>query len=138
MCRRRTLSCCSCTSGSAIPQPMPLPQVPVGVCYLSNVCLLSSGVPENARGVLGCLTNDIRVFPAFYTLHLTLYTLHFTLYTLHSTLYQLRVHNGFVCYLHPFTLYFMLKCESVKVFAKIFAYLHYLLYLCTRLFYVYK
>ena len=65
MCRRDPLSCYSCTSGSTIPQPMPLPQMPVGVLSLSNVCLLSSGVPENARGVLGCLTNDIRVFPAF-------------------------------------------------------------------------
>ena len=27
-----------------------------------QLCLLSSGVPENARGVLGCLTNVIRVF----------------------------------------------------------------------------
>ena len=26
-----------------------------------QLCLLSSGVPENARGVLGCLTNVIRV-----------------------------------------------------------------------------
>ena len=26
--RRGTLSCCSCSSGRAIPQPMPLPQVP--------------------------------------------------------------------------------------------------------------
>ena len=34
---------------------------------------------------------------------------------------------------------FMLKCESVKVFlSKILAYSHYFLYLCTRLFYVYK
>ena len=29
-----------------------------------QLCLLSSGVPENARGVLGCLTNVIRVFLA--------------------------------------------------------------------------
>ena len=50
MCRRRTLSCSSCTSGCAIPQPMPLPQVPVGVLCLSNVCLLSRII--------------IRVFPA--------------------------------------------------------------------------
>ena len=28
MCRRGTLSCYSCASSSAIPQPMPLPQVP--------------------------------------------------------------------------------------------------------------
>ena len=41
MCRRGTLSCYSCSSGCAIPQPMPLPQVPVGVLCLSNVCLLS-------------------------------------------------------------------------------------------------
>ena len=41
MCRRGTLSRNSCTSGCTIPQPMPLPQVPVGVFYLSNVCLLS-------------------------------------------------------------------------------------------------
>ena len=27
-----------------------------------QLCLLSSGVPENARGVLGCFTNVIRVF----------------------------------------------------------------------------
>ena len=49
MCRCGTLSRNSCTSGSAIPQPMPLPQVPVGVLCLSNVCLLS---------------RIIRVFPA--------------------------------------------------------------------------
>ena len=30
-----------------------------------TLCPLSSGVPENARGVLGCLTNVIRVYPAF-------------------------------------------------------------------------
>ena len=29
-----------------------------------TLCPLSSGVPENARGVLGCLTNVIRVYPA--------------------------------------------------------------------------
>ena len=50
MCRCDPLSCYSCTSGSTIPQPMPLPQVPVGVLCLSNVCLLSRIV--------------IRVFPA--------------------------------------------------------------------------
>ena len=41
MCRRGTLARHSCTSSSAIPQPMPLPQVPVGVLYLGNLCLLS-------------------------------------------------------------------------------------------------
>ena len=41
MCRRGTLARCSCTSGCAIPQPMPLPQVPIGVLYLGNLCLLS-------------------------------------------------------------------------------------------------
>ena len=49
MCRRGTLSLCSCSSGSTIPQPMPLPQVPIGVLCLSNVCLLSriySGIPR--------------------------------------------------------------------------------------------
>ena len=59
MCRRGTLSRYSCASNRAIPQPMPLPQVPVGVFYLGNLCLLSrmhSGVPR------------------LYTLHLTLYT----------------------------------------------------------------
>ena len=48
MCRRGTLSRNSCTSGCTIPQPMPLPQVPIGVLCLSNVCLLSrmySGIP---------------------------------------------------------------------------------------------
>ena len=50
MCRRDPLSCYSCTSGSTIPQPMPLPQVPVGVLYLGNLCLLSRII--------------IRVFPA--------------------------------------------------------------------------
>ena len=49
MCRRGTLSCYSYASSSAIPQPMPLPQVPIGVLCLSNVCLLS---------------RIIRVFPA--------------------------------------------------------------------------
>ena len=33
--------------------------------YHLYLCLLSSEVPDNARGVLGCLTNVIRVFPAF-------------------------------------------------------------------------
>ena len=33
MCRRGTLSCYSYASSSAIPQPMPLPQVPIGVLY---------------------------------------------------------------------------------------------------------
>ena len=49
MCRCGTLSRNSCTSGSAIPQPMPLPQVPVGVFCLSSLCLLSrmhSGIPS--------------------------------------------------------------------------------------------
>ena len=41
MCRRGTLARNSCTSGSAIPQPMPLPQVPVGALYISSLCLLS-------------------------------------------------------------------------------------------------
>ena len=41
MCWRGTLAYCSCASGSAIPQSMPLPQVPVGVLYLGNLCLLS-------------------------------------------------------------------------------------------------
>ena len=48
MCRRGTLSRYSYASGSTIPQPMPLPQVPIGVLCLSNVCLLSriySGIP---------------------------------------------------------------------------------------------
>ena len=41
MCRRDPLSCYSCTFGSTIPQPMPLPQVPIRVLYLGNLCLLS-------------------------------------------------------------------------------------------------
>ena len=49
MCRRDTLARNSCTSGSAIPQPMPLPQVPVGVLYLD---------------ILSLLSRIIRVFPA--------------------------------------------------------------------------
>ena len=44
MCRRGTLARCSCSFGSAIPQPMPLPQVPIGVLYLGNLCLLSRRV----------------------------------------------------------------------------------------------
>ena len=57
MCRRGTLARNSCTSGYAIPQPMPLPQVPVGVLSLSNVCLLSR-----------------IIFGYSLPLHLTLYT----------------------------------------------------------------
>ena len=41
MCWSSTCSRHSCTSGCAIPQPMPLPQVPIGVFYLGNLCLLS-------------------------------------------------------------------------------------------------
>ena len=48
---------------------------------------LSSGVPENARGVLGCLTNVIRVYPAF------------TLYTLHKKNRILLAHMRFFYYL---------------------------------------
>ena len=39
--RRGTLTCCTCSSGCAIPQPMPLPQVPVGALCISSLCLLS-------------------------------------------------------------------------------------------------
>ena len=54
MCRRGTLARNSCTSGRAIPQPMPLPQVLVGVLCLSNVCLLSRiifgySLPPNSK-----------------------------------------------------------------------------------------
>ena len=44
--RRGTLSCCSCSSGRAIPQPMPLPQVPhrirdIQLTPLQHVYILS-------------------------------------------------------------------------------------------------
>lgn len=35
MCRCDTLTCCPCPSSRAIPQPMPLPKVPIGVLCLS-------------------------------------------------------------------------------------------------------
>ena len=67
----------------ALSKPRPL--------FFAIVCSFTYGVPENARGVLGCLTNNIWVslvlsrhlfcfcqwsgkYPCLYTLHPILYT----------------------------------------------------------------
>ena len=42
----------------------PTPLTYTRVFHKELLCPLSSGVPENARGVLGCLTNVIQVYPA--------------------------------------------------------------------------
>lgn len=57
MCRRGTLSRNSYTSGSAIPQPMPLPQVPIGVLCLSTRNLGKADITRRRR--ITSLMSDI-------------------------------------------------------------------------------